>query len=346
MNRTTLDQFFSQFQLDAIISNSYQTKLWFSEIMATDGYIIFEKSRAILFVDGRYIEYARKNAKNVEVMLLVNDSFDAFVKSRNYQKIAVESDYIELTHYNKLKNLLPNTSFINIKGKELRIIKDAKEVSKIQKAINISLEAYEKLQLFITEGVSELELDHKLNYLMKRLGADKESFSSIVAFGSNAAMPHHHPTTKTLKDGEIVKIDFGACFEGFAADITRTTIYKKNESSYVDPKLVEILKIVEEAARRGREAVKPGISTKSIDDICRNYITEMGYGNFFVHSTGHGIGIDVHELPNISPKLPMTLETGMVITVEPGIYIENLGGARIEDVVLVTDTANLVLSRK
>lgn len=346
MNRSILDEFFNQFELDAIISRSYQTKLWFSEVMVSDGFIVIEKNKATLFVDSRYYEYARKNSKNVDVALLENESFNNFIQSKNFRKIAIESDYLEVTHYNKIKNTLPNVTIINIKGQELRMIKDAEEVSKIQKAVNISLEAYDKLQVFIAEGISEIELDNKLNYLMKRLGADKESFSSIIAFGSNSAMPHHHPTTRTLQDGDIVKIDFGCFYKGYASDITRTMIYKKNESTNVDHKLVEILQIVEEAAKRGREAVRPGISSKEIDDVCRKYITEMGYGNFFIHSTGHGLGIDVHELPSVSSKLPMILEPGMVITVEPGIYIENLGGARIEDDVLVTDAGHLVLSRK
>ncbi len=314
--------------------------------MVSEGYIILERNHATLFVDARYYEYAKKEAKNVEVMLMEGESFENFVKSRNFGTIAIESDYLEVTHYNKIKNMVPNASLINIKGQELRMLKDATEVAKIQKAVDISLEAFEKLKVFIVEGISELEIDNKLNYLMKRLGADKESFESIVAFGSNSAMPHHHPTTRTLKDGDIVKIDFGCYFKGYASDITRTMIYKKNPSTIVDQKLEEILKIVEEAARRGREAVRPGISSKNIDDICRNYITEMGYGNFFVHSTGHGLGIDFHELPNVSNKMPMILEPGMVITVEPGIYIENLGGARIEDDVLITETGHLVLSRK
>ncbi len=346
MNKSILNEFFNQFNLDAVVSKSYQTKLWYSEIMVSEGYIVIEKNHATLFVDSRYYEYAKKEAKNVEVMLLEGESFDNFIKSKKFDKIAIESDYLEVTYYNKIKNLVPDTTIINIKGQELRMLKDSEEVAKIQKAVNISLQAFDKLQVFIVEGISELEIDNKLNYLMKRLGADKESFESIVAFGSNAAMPHHHPTTRTLKDGDIVKIDFGCYFKGYASDITRTMIYKKNPSTIVNGKLEEILKIVEEAARRGREAVKPGISSKDIDDICRNYITEMGYGNFFIHSTGHGLGIDVHELPSISAKLPMILEPGMVITVEPGIYIENLGGARIEDDVLVTETGHLVLSRK
>ncbi|MGL6124890.1 MAG: aminopeptidase P family protein [Metamycoplasmataceae bacterium] len=346
MNRSILDEFFTQFGLDAIVSNAYQTRLWYSEIMASEGWIVMEKNKATLFVDSRYYEYAKKHSKNVEVVLNENDSFANFLKSKNFGKIAIESDYLQVTNYNKLKGFLPNAVIMNIKGQELRMNKDAQEVAKIQKAVNISLEAFEKLQPFIVEGVSEIELDNKLNYLMKRLGADKESFDSIVAFGSNSAMPHHHPTEKTLKDGDIVKIDFGSYYKGYASDITRTMIYKKNEYSNTDQKLVEILKIVEEAAKRGREAVRPGISSKEIDDICRKYITEMGYGNNFIHGTGHGVGIDIHELPSVSSKMPMILEPGMVITVEPGIYIENVGGARIEDVVLVTEAGHLVLSRK
>ncbi|MGL5590498.1 MAG: M24 family metallopeptidase [Metamycoplasmataceae bacterium] len=346
MNRSILEEFFTQFNLDAIVSKAYQTRLWYSEIMASEGWIVIEKEKATLFVDSRYFEYARKNAKNVDVVLLENESFSNFLKTKNYGKIAIESDYLEVTHYNKIKTFLPNAVIMNIKGQELRMLKSSEEVAKIQKAINISLEAYDKLQPFIVEGVSELEIDNKLNYLMKRLGADKESFDSIVAFGSNSAMPHHHPTERTLKDGDIVKIDFGSYYKGYACDITRTMIYKKSESTQVDQRLVEILKIVEEAARRGREAVRPGISSKEIDNICRKYITEMGYGNNFIHSTGHGLGIDIHELPMVSAKMPMILEPGMVITVEPGIYIENLGGARIEDDVLVTESGHLVLSRK
>ena len=140
----------------------------------------------------------------------------------------------------------------------------------------------------------------------------------------------------------MVTIDFGAKYNGYCADITRTFIYEDQGNA----KYKEILDIVEEAARLGREAVKPGVKASEIDSICRSYIKSKGYGDFFVHSTGHGLGIDVHEFPYVSTTSDITLEPGMIITVEPGIYVEGIGGARIEDDVLVTPTGNKVLSRK
>ena len=177
---------------------------------------------------------------------------------------------------------------------------------------------------------------------MVRKGAEKEAFDSIVAFNTSTAEPHHHSSDKQLKKGDMVTIDFGAKYNGYCADITRTFIYEDQGNA----KYKEILDIVEEAARLGREAVKPGVKASEIDSICRSYIKSKGYGDFFVHSTGHGLGIDVHEFPYVSTTSDITLEPGMIITVEPGIYVEGTGGARIEDDVLVTSTGNKVLSRK
>lgn len=347
MDKSRLNAAFKQFGFDALISESPKTRLWFSEVETSDGWLIIEPNSATLFVDGRYFEYATKNAKNVEVKLLDKDSLKDFLEKKEFKKVALESDYLTLTNRSKIKKMLNLTSsdLISLKGQQLRIIKTEDEIKKLQKAIDISLEAFENVKSYLKEGVTEKEIDHKLNYIMKRLGADKEGFDNIVAFGPNAAMPHHHPTESKLKNGDIVTIDFGAQYKGYTADITRTFIFNE-ESNSCDPKLKEILAIVEEAAQKGREAVKPGVKASDIDKICRDYIKEKGYSNFFVHSTGHGIGLDVHEFPQISSLNETILEKGMVITVEPGIYIPSLGGARIEDDVLVTEEGHKVLSRK
>lgn len=346
MHRKYIDKIFEITKADAIISDSYQTRKWYSDVMTSDGFIVIEKDRADLFVDGRYIEYAKKNAKNVQVNLFQKDAFSSFLKEKNYKTVALEKDYLKIEGFKKIKSILPNSKYKFFDSQTLRILKDEKEVAKIQTAIDISLAAYETLSAFIKPGISEREIDHKLSYLLKRHGAEKESFETIVASGPNTAMPHAKATNRLLEEGDIVTIDFGAQFDGYAADITRTFILGGNEKAK-DPKYLEILTIVEEAAKRGREAVKPGISTSIIDKICRDYITEKGFGQYFVHSTGHGLGIDVHELPVVSPRSRNEiLEPGMIITVEPGIYIEGVGGARIEDDLLVTETGNRVLSRK
>ncbi|MGV2392519.1 UNVERIFIED_CONTAM: M24 family metallopeptidase [Campylobacter lari] len=192
--------------------------------------------------------------------------------------------------------------------------------------------------------MTEKEVAAYLNFLLKKHGADKESFDEIIAAGSNSAEPHHHPTDKKLEEGELLKVDFGALYKGYSADITRTTILG-GEDKAKNPEIVKILNIVKEAAARGRAAVRPGIKCKDVDKVCRDYIESQGYGKYFVHSTGHGLGIDVHELPSVSSRGEYILEPGMVVTVEPGIYIEGIGGARIEDDVLVTENGNYVFSR-
>ncbi|BAP39323.1 aminopeptidase P family protein [Metamycoplasma canadense] len=342
MLKQELTKIFEELKLDAVISEAPQTRLWYANVQTTDGYIVIEKEKAYLFVDGRYIEYATKNAKNVEVILLEKDVLSNFLAKKNYKNVGIEEDYLHVQTYNYFKSLLPKANFTNVKAKQFRIKKDEEEIAKIEEACLISLQAFEELKKILVEGMTELEASNKLGYLMRIFGAEKESFDSIIAFGSNAAEPHHHPTNRKLVDGDIVKVDFGAQFEGWASDITRTFFFGKPKSA----ELVTILDVVVEAQKLGREAIKPGIETSEIDKICRDYIESKGYGKFFTHSTGHGVGIDVHELPGVGRRAGnVVLEEGMVITVEPGIYVEGLGGARIEDTILVTKDGSKVLSR-
>ncbi|MCU4117078.1 aminopeptidase P family protein [Mycoplasma zalophi] len=332
---------FDEYNVDVIISEAPETRLWMAEVSTTDGYLVIEKETAYIFVDGRYIEYVTKNAKNVEVKLLKANSLSEFLKEKNYKKVGIEKDYLKVETLETFKKILPEAEFISVVGQQFRIKKDLREASIIEEACKISLDAFNEVKKYLKVGMTEKEVSHKLGYLMRLFGAEKESFDSIVAFGANAAEPHHHPTNTQLADGDIVKIDFGAEYLGWASDITRTFFFGTPK----DKKLVDILEIVKEAQRLGREAVKPGITTTEIDKICRDYIVEKGYGEYFTHSTGHGVGINVHELPYVNSVKSTVLEPGMVITVEPGIYIPGLGGARIEDTVLVTETGAKVLSR-
>ncbi|WP_027122721.1 M24 family metallopeptidase [Metamycoplasma spumans] len=342
MVKTELNKIFEENKLDAVISEAPQTRLWYANVQTTDGYLVIEKDKAYLFVDGRYIEYVTNNARNVEVHLLQKDSLAKFLEKKNYKKVGVEKDYLNLQTFEYFKSMLPKAEFSLLSAKKFRIIKDEEEVSKVEEACLISLQAFEELKKVLVEGMTELEASNKLGYLMRLFGAEKESFDSIIAFGSNAAEPHHHPTNRKLQDGDIVKVDFGAQFEGWASDITRTFFFGKPREA----ELVNILDVVSEAQRLGREAVRPGMATNEIDKICRDYIESKGYGKFFTHSTGHGVGIDVHELPGVGRgRGDVILEEGMIITVEPGIYVEGLGGARIEDTILVTKDGSRVLSR-
>ncbi len=345
MNPSKLSEMFNYYGFDAIISEAPQTRLWYSGVSTSDGWLIIERNQATLFVDGRYIEYAKNNAKNVNVELIKDNSFAEWLVRKNFKKIGIEENYLTVQNYERIKRILDldDSAFTHISAHKMRIIKTPDEVAKVQKAVDIALEALEDLSLFIKEGITEKELKQKLEYIMVRKGAEKESFDSIVAFGAATAEPHHHSTDRVLEKGDMVTIDFGARYQGYCSDITRTFIFEDNREN---PKFNEILAIVEEAARLGREAVRPGIKASDIDKVCRTYISSKGYSNFFLHSTGHGLGVDVHELPYVSTTSDIILEEGMIITVEPGIYIEGIGGARIEDDLLVTSNGAKVLSRK
>ena len=341
MLKDELVKYFKESKADAYISEAPQTRLWFAGVQTTDGYLVIEPNKAYLFVDGRYIEYCTKNAKNVEVILLEKGTLSKFLEKKNYKKVIVEEDYLKLETFEAFKQMLPKAEFVYARAQKFRIKKDEEEWQKVKEACEISLQALEEVKKILRVGITELEVSNKLGYLMKVFGAEKEGFDSIVAFGANAAEPHHHPTNKKLTEGDIVKIDFGAQFAGWVSDITRTFFFGKPKN----PDLVKILDTVIEAQRLGREMIKPGVTTVDVDKTCRDYIEKAGYGKFFTHSTGHGVGIDIHELPYVNSSIPTTLEEGMIITVEPGIYVENVGGARIEDTILVTKDGCRVLSR-
>ncbi|VEU74750.1 Xaa-Pro aminopeptidase [Mycoplasmopsis citelli] len=343
MDRKRLDKMFENLKVDAYISEAPQTRLWYAGVQTSDGLIVIEKDKATLFVDSRYIEYCQKHAKNVEVVLMTGDVLKKWFDNKKFNSIVLENNYLVKNWENRIVSLVKPQQVQWVDAQDLRIIKSAEEIEKMQKVIDISLAAYEEFIQWVKPGVSEKEGAAMLNFLMKKHGADKEGFDEIIASGASSAEPHHHPTDKLIEDNSLLKVDFGALYKGYTADITRTTIL--GDKNKANPKMLEILQIVEEAAYLGRKNVKPGIKASEIDKICRDYIISKGYGDYFLHGTGHGLGIDVHEFPNVSSRSDYILEPGMIITVEPGIYLEGIGGARIEDDILVTETGRYVFSR-
>lgn len=343
MNFSALESTLKKNKLDVIISKSQQTRIWCAKISVSAGFLFLEQKERNLFVDGRYIEMARKHSQNVEVHLSGNNGLQDFIKNKTYKRIGIEEEYLTIGELELLKSWFPKAIFINVKAKELRIIKTEEEINNIQKACEITLNSLNSIKKFIKPGVTEKEIARKLNFEFSKNGADKNSFDTIVVSGARGALPHGKPSDKKLEKNELVTIDSGVFYKGYSSDITRTFVVGKT----ADKKLLEIMQIVKEAQTLGIEAIRPGINSSDIDKICRDYITEKGYGKYFVHGTGHGLGIDVHEVPNVvsSETRGSILEPGMVITVEPGIYIENLGGVRIEDDILVTKDSYKILSK-
>ncbi len=344
MNKRTLDQIFNEKGVDVLFSSSPYTRLWFTKVNSSAGFLFIEPNNASLLIDSRYIEYAKSNAHKTDVILLAGSALKDFASSKqgSYKKIAIEADYLTIGEFSWLKKLFPNAEFVEVSGSKLRIIKTDEEAALVREAAHIGLRALEKIQHLIKPGISEKELDAHLEFAIRILGGEKGSFDAIVASGARGALPHGRASEKILEEGELVTIDFGVVYKGFCSDITRTF----HVGTVTDAKLLEIETVLRVAQKLGIESVRPGIKTFEVDKVCRDYIASKGFGQYFSHSTGHGLGIEVHEAPGVSSNetAATVLEPGMIITVEPGIYIEGFGGIRVEDDILVTKEGHEVLS--
>lgn len=217
------------------------------------------------------------------------------------------------------------------------MIKSKSEILKIKKAIEISEQAFAEILKFIKVGMTELEIKSELERLQYALGAERMAFDTIVAVGKNTANVHHLPTKTKIKDGDILMLDFGCVYKGYHSDITRTVfVGGRRVKSKKQKELLKIYEIVKSALQLAIEKVKDGATCKEVDAAARDYIKLSGYGEDFPHATGHGLGLEIHEAPRISFKSDEVLHAGMVVTIEPGVYVPGLGGVRIEEDVLVT----------
>lgn len=215
---------------------------------------------------------------------------------------------------------------------QLRRVKDEGELERMRQAAGIADEALAHVRPLLASGVSEKEFAMALDFEIRKLGASGNSFETIVAAGPNGAKPHARPSDRVIEPGELVVLDFGAIVDGYCSDISRTVCAGEPSAE-----LQHMVDVVAESQRAGVAAVKAGVKASDVDKVCRDVIADAGWGDAFMHSTGHGVGLDIHEAPWVSAVSTDTLAPGHVVTVEPGVYLEGLGGVRIEDTVVVTD---------
>src|SRR5699024_2374439 len=227
--------------------------------------------------------------------------------------------------------LIPTSDIIE----SLRMIKSSEELEIMKKAAEVADAAYKHIRSYIKPGVKEIDVSNELEFFMRRQGATSSSFDTIVASGYRSALPHGVASTKEIQDGELVTLDYGALYEGYCSDITRTLAVGD-----ISNELKTIYDTVLQAQLIGIEEIKQGLTGKEADALTRDYITEKGYGKYFGHSTGHGLGMEVHEGPGLSYRSDVKLKPNMVVTVEPGIYVPDNGGCRIEDDIVITETGN------
>lgn len=329
-------------KIDAMLLYSPENRFWYSDFISTLGYLLISNNNANLLLDGRYITEGQTEVKNVKCLEFSNifSSLNTLLASQKIKKIGFEAEYITIAQLATWKQEIKGIEFVPVYVNELRMIKDETEVARIAKACAIGDLAFKDVLSFIKPGVSEKDVEDVILRSFTKNGATKASFDTIVASGKRGAMPHGKASDKKISNNELITCDFGCVYEGFCSDMTRTFVIGN-----VDSKLNEIHDIVKAAQMAGIKAVKPGIAIGEIDKICRDYIKEKGYEQYFTHGTGHGLGIEIHEAPWVIKNQSTILVPGMVITVEPGIYIPNLGGVRIEDDILVTKDGYQILTK-
>lgn len=324
---------------EACIITSELHNYYLTGFKSTDGAFIIDKKDAYLLVDSRYIEAAEKSVKHCTVVGFnkLFDSIKDVLKKDGANKIFFERTHMTLTECDLYKSKLGDD--FNLVFDEtldnlllgLRLCKTDTEVEKIQKAQDITEEAMLSTLEKLYDGMTEREFALELEFAMKRLGAEEVSFDLITISGEKTSMPHGEPDNSPIKFNSFFTMDIGAVYMGYHSDMTRTVALGD-----VTDKMREVYNVVLEAQLVALSKIKAGVKCSDIDKAARDVITEAGYGEFFRHSTGHGVGIQIHEQPGVSPLCDTELKEGMVITIEPGIYLPGEFGVRIEDIVKVT----------
>ncbi|PFP31256.1 Xaa-Pro dipeptidase [Bacillus sp. AFS073361] len=334
---------FSTHGIDGILITNPFNRRYISNFTGTAGVVLISADKAQFLTDFRYIEQAAKQCQGFEIIKTtgsIPEEVAVQAKKLGIQKLGFEADFLTFSSF-KLYDKELEAELVPISGviEKLRLIKTDSELKILKVAADIADAAFKHILDFIRPGKTELEVSNELEFFMRRAGATSSSFDTIVASGHRSALPHGVASDKVIEAGDIVTMDYGCYYNGYVSDITRTVAVGEP-----DAKLKEIYEIVLEAQLRGMAGIKPGLTGKEADAITRDYITEKGYGEYFGHSTGHGIGLEIHEGPGLSMKSDVVLEPGMVVTCEPGIYIPGLGGVRIEDDTLITKDHNEALT--
>lgn len=332
--REALKEYMQTVFVDAFLITDKYNLYYFTGFTGDDGIGLITESGDYIITDSRF-----------EQQLIVNNPDIDHVITRNYLgeaiKIMERKKLIAMAFEGTLDYLSydfldENAShdLVNLSGvlEQFRSVKDQDEIKHVKRATELSKKGFEHLLKEVEVGKTEKQMVLELDYYMRKNGAQKASFETIFASGSRTAWPHATYTDETLKNGDIITLDFGYYVDGYTSDITRSFNLGK-----ADSKIKEIYQIVLEALNATVAAVKPGVTGKQLDEIGRAVIEKAGYGKYFNHGMGHGIGLDIHELPNIGGSYSDELQPNQIITIEPGIYLPEIGGVRIEDDILVTD---------
>jgi len=337
--------------IDAILISAAENRRYLSGFSGSNGYLFITQSQAILATDFRYIEQSKQESPDFEIVR-IGAGFEWLTDLLNASRInalSFESDNITVAFHERLTKALsekpvdgqvvtlePVTGICD----KLRMEKDESELTLLAKAIEIADIALDQVAPTITNKDTESDVALRLDNAMRLIGAEKPSFDTIVASGPNGALPHHRPSSDPIQDGAPVVIDMGAMYKGYCSDLTRTIFVGQPSEEFR-----RIYNTVLDAQQTAMREARPGMSGGEIDAIARAVIDTQGYGDYFGHALGHGVGLAVHEFPRLGPNAPEQVNNSMVFTVEPGIYIPGSGGVRIEDTVVMKNGTITQLSK-
>ncbi len=339
INRIRLNAIFKKLGNDVFLATGQSDVFYISGLDLEGCYLLFFDKKLYVVSSPMLSDQVRTELPGISLISGANlaETLIKFLKHKGIRSLTINPDKINHSFALKLSRGL------NLKSgdllTELRSVKDAKEKEIIEKSCKIALNTFNRVRKLIKPGVTESEIAFKIEEYFAKYGS-KPAFPPIVAFGPHTANPHHIPTLRKLRKNDIITIDLGCAFRGYCSDLTRTFFLDKIPLRYQ-----KVYIIIEEAQKAAIRAVKTGLKVNILDKIARDIIEKNGFGKFFIHSTGHGVGIEVHEMPRINGKNESALLPGMVITVEPGVYFPGKFGIRIEDTVLVTDKGPKILTK-
>ena len=340
MKLKKLRELFGSLGIEGLLVTSSVNLRYITGFTGTAGLAVISEDKAVFITDFRYTEQAKHQVKGFDIVQhsggIIQKAADV-IKEMGLNKIGFEQDKMTYGTYAAYKDLLGPAELVPVSEsvEKLRLIKSSEEIKILKEAAKIADDAFSHILTVIKPGMTEISIANELEFYMRSQGADHSSFDMIVASGLRSSLPHGVASDKAVEKGDFVTLDFGAYYKGYCSDITRTIAVGEPSDE-----LKSIYQTVYEAQAIGMDNIKPGITGKQADAYTRDYISSKGYGEYFGHSTGHGLGMEVHEGPALSARSDQQLEKGMVVTVEPGIYIPGTGGVRIEDDIVLTDGGN------
>ena len=321
--------------LDGMYITNLTNVRYLTGFTGSAGSVLILEDKQYFFTDGRYIEQSQQQVKNCKIHIVGSAHYLA-IKNKNLLckglKIGLESPFVNIDLFDDIKNAMPSVKWEKVADiiGVLAAVKDQYEIDSLQVAVDITDQVFTEIIPELKVGAIEKHVAAKISYLFKMNGADGDSYDPIIGSGYLGALPHATPTNKPFESGDFVVMDFGALYNGYHADMTRTVVIGSATSKHK-----EIYDIVLESQLAGIAKAKAGITGEELDKACRSVITNKGFGDKFIHSTGHGLGLEVHTYPRISSFNKKPLLENYIITIEPGIYLEGWGGVRIEDDCLI-----------